>query len=230
MSESQATPILVHHLSVSRSQTILWLLEELEVPYKVEFHQRTPEMQAPKELRAVHPIGRSPVIVDGDVTLAESGAVIEYIIKKYGNGKATPPKDGELIDLYFRHFAEGTFMPLLGNRFIYSIVPQKAPFFLRPLLRSVFSNLDSRLIERPMKATLDYTESVLAKSGGWFAGGEEPTAADFAMSFGLDLMSVKAPDSVGPAIKAWVARIHERPAYKRVSFCAVSIRAINAKL
>ncbi|KAI0067451.1 thioredoxin-like protein [Artomyces pyxidatus] len=215
MSVTEASPLILHHLNNSRSQRILWLLEELGVPYEIKFYQRTPEQFAPKELLDIHPLGKSPVITDGDVTLAESGAIIEYIINKYGNGKAVPPKDGELIDLYFRHFAEGSFMPLLVNKYVYSLVPQRSPFFIRPLLRAVFATLEGRLVERPLKASLDYIETILAKSGGWFAGGDEPTSADYLMSFGLEGLASRSPELVGPATLAWVSRIHERPAYKR---------------
>ncbi|KAI0260734.1 thioredoxin-like protein [Gloeopeniophorella convolvens] len=207
----QQAGLTVHHLNNSRSQRILWLLEELEVPYEIKFYQRTPEQRAPKELIAIHPLGKSPVITDGDVTLAESGAIIQYIINKYGNGRIAPPKEGEVTDIYFTHFSEGSFMPLLTSRYIYNLVPAQAPFFLRPILRSVFSMLDAKVVARPLEASLKYTEEALAKSStGWFAGGPNPTMADYMMTYGLEAVSVRLPHLLGPQTKAWVERVHER--------------------
>ncbi|KAI0254585.1 thioredoxin-like protein [Lactifluus subvellereus] len=211
-----ADKLIVHHLNNSRSQRVLWVLEELEVPYEIKFYQRGPDLRAPKELLDVHPLGRVPIITDGDVTLAESGAIIQYLINKYGNGRATPPKEGELVDLYFTHFSEGSLMPLLVNRFVFSLVPTQAPFFLRPLLRPIFSAIDGRIVAGPLNACLKSVEDALEKSStGWFAGGPNPTMADYMMSFGLEAAAVRAPDLIGQKTKAWVERIHERPAFKR---------------
>ncbi|KAH9965242.1 thioredoxin-like protein [Russula dissimulans] len=208
--------LVVHHLNNSRSQRILWLLEELETPYQVKFYQRDANLRAPKELLKIHPLGKAPVITDGDVTLAESGAITQYIINKYGNGRVAPPKEGELVDLYITHFAEGSFMPLLVNRFIFSLAPAQAPFFLRPLVKIVLSALDANVVAGPLNASLKYIEEVLEKSPtGWFAGGPNPTTADYMMSFGLDELSERSPDLVGPKTKAWAKQVHERPAYKR---------------
>ncbi|KAI0047694.1 thioredoxin-like protein [Auriscalpium vulgare] len=209
------TPVIVHHLNNSRSQRILWLLEELEVPYELKTYQRTPEQLAPKELLEVHPLGKSPVITDGDVTLAESGAIVDYLIEKYGQGKIAPTGEAKLTDLYFRHFAEGSFGPLVSNRYIYSLVPERSPFFLRPILRSVFSSLDAKLIDKPLTAALNFIEATFAKNGNWLAGGAEPTGADYMMSFTLEALAARRPEGLGPLTKAWVERIHARPAYKR---------------
>ncbi|KAN0125896.1 Thioredoxin-like fold [Russula decolorans] len=210
--------LVVHHLNNSRSERVLWLLEELEVPYEIKYYQRDSNQLAPKELLNIHPLGKAPVITDGDVTLAESGAIIQYIINKYGNGRVAPPKEGELTDLYFTHFSEGSFMPLLVNRFIFSMIPAQAPFFLRPLLRPIFSIVDTKVVAGPLNASLKYIEETLEKSTtGWFAGGPNPTMADYMMAFGLDTVTERTPDLVGPKIKAWVERVHERPAYKRAT-------------
>ncbi|KAI0281763.1 thioredoxin-like protein [Russula aff. rugulosa BPL654] len=199
-SSHKLVKLVVHHLNYSRSQRVLWLLEELEVPYEIKFYQREPNQLAPKELLKVNPLGKAPVITDGDVTLAESGAIIQYIINKYGNGRVAPPKEGELTDIYFTHFSEGTFMPLLVNRLVFSVIPTQAPFFLRPILRPIFSTIDAKLIAGPLNASLKQIEETLEKSNtGWFAGGPNPTMADYMM-----------PDLVGPKIKAWVERVHER--------------------
>ncbi|KAH9067873.1 hypothetical protein EDB87DRAFT_1700051 [Lactarius vividus] len=226
--------IHVHHLNNSRSQRILWLLEELEVPYDITFYQRGSDQRAPKELRNIHPLGKSPVITDGDITLAESGAIIrvylnlyyfwssspivaeEYIVNKYGNGRVAPPPEGELADIFFTHFSEGTLMPLLVNRYVFSLVPAQAPFFLRPLLWPICSMLDAQLVAKPLNESLKYVEGALDKSPtGWFAGGPDPTMADYMMSFGLDAFAASMPNSLGPKTKAWVERVHERPAFKR---------------
>jgi glutathione S-transferase len=205
------------------------------VPYQVKFYQRDANLRAPKELLKIHPLGKAPVITDGDFTLAESGAIIQYIINKYGNGRVAPPKEGELVDLYsspysltfimmadhdllVTHFAEGSFMPLLVNRFIFSMAPAQAPFFLRPLVKAILSALDANIVAGPLNASLKYIEEVLEKSPtGWFAGGPNPTTADYMMNFGLDELSERRPDLVGPKTKAWAKQVHERPAYKRAT-------------
>ncbi|KAH8996683.1 thioredoxin-like protein [Lactarius akahatsu] len=208
--------IHLHHLNNSRSQRILWLLEELEVPYDITFYQRGSDQRAPKELRNIHPLGKSPVITDGDIALAESGAIIQYIVNKYGNGRVAPPPEGELNDIFFTHFSEGTLMPLLVNRYVFSLVPTQAPFFLRPLLWPICSMLDAQLVAKPLNESLKYVEGALDKSPtGWFAGGPDPTMADYMMSFGLDAVAASMPNLLGPKTKAWVERVHERPAFKR---------------
>ncbi|KAI0264727.1 thioredoxin-like protein [Gloeopeniophorella convolvens] len=207
--------IIVHHLNDSRSQRVLWLLEELDVPYEIKFYQRNADRHAPKELRAIHPLGKSPVITDGDATLAESGAIVEYLIQKHGNGRFLPPKSGETTNVYFTHFAEGSFMPLVANKYVYGEAPNKTPFFVRPVLKIFFSMLEADRITQPLKGSLAYIEDTLAKSGDWFAGGLEPTAADFMMTYGLEFMHKLAPDALGPKTKAWMDRVHARPAYKR---------------
>ncbi|KAI0260735.1 thioredoxin-like protein [Gloeopeniophorella convolvens] len=213
---AQQDKLIVHHLNNSRSQRILWLLEELEVPYDIKFYQRRPDQSAPKELLAIHPLGKSPVITDGAVTLAESGAIVQYIINKYGNGRAAPPKEGELTDIYFTHFAEGSLMPVLINRYIFRLVPDRAPFFLRPILKPIFAALDAKIVAGSLNASLKYVEEALEKSPtGWFAGGPNPTMADYMMSFGLDAFNSVMPQLLGPKTKAWVELVHERPAFKR---------------
>ncbi|KAI0051386.1 thioredoxin-like protein [Auriscalpium vulgare] len=213
---SAQTPIIVHHLNDSRSQRVLWLLEELEVPYEVKFYQRTADYLAPPELRAVHPLGRSPVITDGPVTLAETAAIVEYLIKKYGKGKFVAPEEGELTELYFRNFSEGTFLPILGQQFVFEQVPKKAPFLLRPLLKVVFTGLTKLLVAKPLQGSLDYIETTLSKSNStWFAGGPEPTASDFLLSYGIETLAVEKDSPLGPKAKAWLAAVQARPAYKR---------------
>ena len=118
--------IIVHHLNNSRSQRILWMLEELGVPYEVKRYEREPSMQAPASLRAVHPLGKSPVITDGDRPLAESGAILEYLVDTYGNGRfrPAPARRSSIHYTYFLHYAEGSLMPLLLMKLIFSRIPR----------------------------------------------------------------------------------------------------------
>jgi glutathione S-transferase len=131
--------ITVHHLNNSRSQRILWMLEELGVPYEVKRYQRKPSMQAPDELRKVHPLGKSPVITDGDKVLAESGAILEYLSETYGGGRFTPaPGTPERLNYtYFMHYAEGSLMPPLLMKLVFGLLPARVPFFMRPVARAL---------------------------------------------------------------------------------------------
>ncbi|KDQ60257.1 hypothetical protein JAAARDRAFT_32638 [Jaapia argillacea MUCL 33604] len=173
-------------------------------------------MLAPDEYRDLHPLGKAPVITDGDVTLAESGAIIEYIIQKYGNGRADPPETGKLDNFYFVHYAEGSLMPLLVNKLMFTLIPQKAPLLLRPLLKPIFGGLAAHLIDPGIKNHCKFIEAHLERGGDWLAGGDHPTAADFMMSFPLEaLQSRGGSGSIGPLTEQYVKRIDERPAYKR---------------
>ena len=129
--------LTVHHLNNSRSQRVLWLLEELGVPYEIVRYQRQPDMRAPKELRAIHPLGKSPVITDGGNTIAESGAIAEYITETYGDGRLIPlPKTPERLRYtYWMHYAEGSAMPPLLLKLLFSLMAKRAPALLRPLVR-----------------------------------------------------------------------------------------------
>ncbi|KAF7973908.1 hypothetical protein HWV62_13950 [Athelia sp. TMB] len=147
--------IIVHHLNDSRSQRILWLLEELELPYEIKQHTRQSDQRAPPELLAVNPLGKSPVIQDGDVTLAESGAIVEYIIEKYGRPQDKPTEAGKLDNLYYVHYSEGTLMPVLVNKLVFQIIPTQAPFFIRPLLWIVFGQVDKQLTAPELKKNHD---------------------------------------------------------------------------
>ncbi|EDR09487.1 uncharacterized protein LACBIDRAFT_319137 [Laccaria bicolor S238N-H82] len=208
--------LTVHHLNNSRSQRILWLLEELNVPYQVKKYERTPQLTAPKELLEINSLGKSPVITDGDVNLAESGAIVEYVIEKYGNGKATPPESGKLDNLYFSHYAEGSFMPVLVQKLIFDIVPQRSPFYIRPFASMIFGQLNKQLVQPEITKHVALIEAHLAKSKSiFFAGGDEPTSADYQMVFPLEALTDGAPDRLGPKIKEYVKTIHDRPAYKR---------------
>ncbi|KAI1798067.1 thioredoxin-like protein [Ganoderma leucocontextum] len=213
--EVVSSKVVVHHLNDSRSQRILWLLEELEVPYEIKKYQRTAERVAPPELKAVHPLGNAPVITDGDLTLAESGAIVEYIIRKYGNGRAQPSESGWLDNIYYTHYSEASLMPMLVNKLIFKIVPERSPFLIRPLLRPVFDKVSALMLEPRLKNHAELIEKHLTKTNGWFAGGEEPTSADYMMIFCLEAWATQDKGALGPKAIEYIKRVHARPGYKR---------------
>jgi glutathione S-transferase len=196
--------ITVHHLNNSRSQRVLWLLEELGVAYEVKRYERDAKtMLAPPALLAVHPLGKSPVIVDGTVTVAESGAVVEYLIERYGEGRLIPPAGSadRRRYTYWLHYAEGSAMPPLLLKLIFDRVANApAPWPISAIARRIAGTVQSSFIGPQLKKHLDYMEAELA-AHTWFAG-EEFTAADVQMSFPLELA-------------AFLERIHARDAYKR---------------
>jgi glutathione S-transferase len=210
--------IVVHHLNNSRSQRILWLLEELGLPYEVKRYQRDAQtMLAPPELRAVHPLGKSPVITDGGQTLAESGAIIEYLAGKYGAGKLVPA-DGtpeKLRYTYWMHFAEGSMMPPLLLKLIFDRIESgPVPFFVKPIARGIAQKVKGLMVLPNLQRLLDFMEGELGKSA-WFAG-ESFSAADIQMSFPLEAAAMRAGlDQGRPKLWAWLKTIHARPAYQR---------------
>ena len=210
--------IVVHHLNNSRSQRILWLLEELGVPYEVKRYERDSQtMLAPPSLRAVHPLGKSPVITDGDLTLAESGAIIEYLAGRYGAGKLVPAAGTpeHLRYLYWLHYAEGSAMPPLLLKLVFDRVETAPmPFFVRPIARQIAGRAKSSFIEPQIKLHLGYMESELGKHA-WFAG-DEFSAADVQLSFPLEAAAARAGlDASLPKLTAFLERVHARPAYQR---------------
>lgn len=210
--------VVVHHLNNSRSQRILWLLEELEVPYELRRYERDRKtMLAPPELRAIHPLGKSPVITDGDLTLAESGAIIEYLVAKYGKGRLVPPLGSQekIRYCYWLHFAEGTAMPPLLMKLVFDRV-EKAPmpFFARPIARALAANVKKSFIQPNIDRNLEYLEAELGKNE-WFAG-DEFTAADVQMSFPVEASAARGGLSgAHPKLRSFLDRIHARPAYGR---------------
>jgi glutathione S-transferase len=208
--------LTVHHLNNSRSQRVLWLLEELGLPYEIKRYQRQPDMMAPKELRAVHPLGKSPVITDNGNTIAESGAIIDYIIDTYGEGRLIPPpKTPERLRYtYWLHYAEGSAMPPLLLKLLFTMMPQRAPALLRPLVKLVSGGALTGFVDPQLKQHMAFWEGELSKSD-YFAGSDF-TAADIQMSFPLEAASSRAGlDQTYPKAQAWLTRIHARPAYQR---------------
>ena len=209
--------ITVHHLNNSRSQRVLWLLEELGLPYEVRRYQRDPKtMLAPPELRAVHPLGKSPVISDGELTLAESGAIIEYLADKYGAGKLVPVLGTaeRLRYAYWMHFAEGSAMPPLLMKLIFDrLESAPMPFFVRPVARAIARKARSGFVTPNIERTLDFMEAELNKSA-WFAG-DEFTAADIQMSFPLEAAAARGGlNASRPKLMEFLARSHAREAYR----------------
>ena len=210
--------LTVHHLNNSRSQRVLWLLEELGVPYEVKRYQRDRKtMLAPPELKAVHPLGKSPVITDGSATLAESGAIVEYLIDRYGEGRLAPARGTpeQLRYTYWLHYAEGSAMPPLLLKLVFDrIGSAPVPFFVKPIVRTIVDKAMKGFINPQLKTHLDYMEAELGKSE-WFAG-TGFTAADIQMSFPIEAAASRAGlDATRPRLWAWLQRIHARPAYQR---------------
>jgi glutathione S-transferase len=210
--------ITVHHLNNSRSQRVLWLLEELGLEYDIKRYQRDAKtMLAPPELRQAHPLGKSPVITDGGVTLAESGAIVQYLAERRGGGKLVPTADSPdwLRYVYWLHFAEGSAMPPLLMKLVFDrMATGPMPFFVRPIARGIAAKVKSSFIEPNITRNLDYMEAEIGMTG-WFAG-SELTAADIQMSFPLEASAARGGlDRSRPKLMDWLDRIHARPAYKR---------------
>ena len=210
--------IVVHHLNNSRSQRVLWLLEELGLEYEVKRYQRDPKtMLAPAALKAVHPLGKSPVITDGANTVAESGAIIEYLVERYGNGRLVPAAGSpeKLRYTYWLHFAEGSAMsPLLMKLVFDKVETNPMPFFAKPIARGIAQKVKSTFVQPNIDNQLAYMEAELDKNK-WFAGNEF-SAADIQMSFPLEAAASRAGlDARLPKLTAFLQRIHARPAYQR---------------
>jgi glutathione S-transferase len=210
--------ITVHHLDNSRSQRVLWLLEELDLAYEVKSYRRDPRtMLAPPELRAVHPLGKSPVITDGPLTVAESGAILEYLVERHGAGRLKPAADGAdlLLYRYFMHYAEGSAMPPLLLKLVFDRLERAPmPFFIRPIARGIAGKAKAGFITPQINNHLDFLEAELARRP-WFAGAEF-SAADVQMSFPLEAAAARGGlDGGRPRLMDFLQRIHARDAYQR---------------
>ena len=210
--------IIVHHLNNSRSQRVLWLLEELGIPYEIQKYERDAKtMLAPPALLKIHPLGKSPVITEDGVTVAESGAIIEYLLERHGGGRLMPPAGTpeRLRFTYWLHFAEGSAMsPLLMKLVFDRIETSPMPFFVKPIARGISGKVKKALIEPNLKRQLDYMESELAKSE-WFAGNDF-SAADIQMSFPVEAAAQRAGlDASRPKLMTWLKKIHARPAFRK---------------
>ena len=216
--------LTLHHLATSRSQRILWLLEELQLPYELKVYQRDKATRlAPPELKKIHPLGKSPVITDGAEVLAESGAIIEYLVETYG-----AQASGELAHLqpapgtpahrqcrFWMHYAEGSLMNWLVMKLVFGSIPaQPMPFFVRPVARGICTGVQKRLIDPNLATALAFIEKHLG-THTWFAG-QHLTMADFQMSFAVEALTSRASQSTAaPHLQAYLARMRARPAYQR---------------
>lgn len=210
--------ITVHHLEDSRSQRVLWLLEELGVDYEIKLYKRDPKtMLGPESLKQIHPLGKSPVLEDDGRAIAESGAIIEYLVEHYGDGRLIPPagSDERLAYTYWLHYSEGSLMPLMLLKLIFDrLAYPPMPLVMRPAAALIAMGVKGKFVAPRLKDQLDFIEGELAKSS-WFAG-DEFTAADIQMSFPLE--AAVARNAIGedrPNIRNFVKTIHARPAYQR---------------
>lgn len=193
--------IVVHHLNQSRSQRILWLLEELELPYEIAFYQRDSRNMAPESLRSIHPLGKSPIITDGDRVVAESGAIIDYIVRRHGHGRLHPdPSDGAYDEyVYWLHYAEGSAV---------------TPFVIMPIAQAFAAKAAplKRRVDFEMNLNLSFVDRILADRD--YLLGDELTASDIQMSFVGELAASSDDITRYPNIDAWVMRFQARDAYK----------------
>jgi glutathione S-transferase len=209
--------ITVHHLNNSRSQRVLWLLEELALPYEIRHYERDANGLAPKSLEAVHPLGKSPVITDDGLTIAESGAILEYLVERHGGGRMAPrPGTPERLRYtYWMHYAEGSAMPPLLMKLVFDRVGNgPMPFFVKPIAKGIAAKVNRVFLGPQIRRHLDFMESSL-KESPWFAG-ETFSAADIQMSFPVEAAQARAGlDARRPRLMDWLTRIRARPAYRR---------------
>jgi glutathione S-transferase len=216
--------ITVHHLETSRSQRVLWLLEELGVPYEIKLYKRDPKTRlAPAALKAIHPLGKSPVITDGTETIAESGAILEYLVERYGahgtdelahlQPVAGTPEYRQ--SRFWMHYAEGSLMNWLVMKLVFMTIPtQPMPFFVRPIARQLCAQVQVKLIDPNVATALAFMEDHLG-GHAWFAG-ENLSIADFQMSFAVEAALARGADSAQfPRLRAYRDRMTARPAYQR---------------
>ena len=216
--------ITVHHLETSRSQRILWLLEELAIPYEIKRYARDANSRlAPPELKAIHPLGKAPVITDGQLVIAESGAIIEYLCETYGDKTDSaelrflqPQKgtDAYRHNRFWMHYAEGLLMNWLVMKLVFSGIPaQPMPFFVKPIARGMCNAVMERLIDPNLDTAMPFINDHLAKNK-WFSG-EHLSMADFQMSFAIEALLARAKKGNScEHVEAFKTRINARPAYQ----------------
>lgn len=210
--------ITVHHLENSRSQRLLWLLEELGLDYQIKHYQRDPKtMLAPPSLKQVHPLGKSPVLVDEGNVVAESGAIIEYVLQRYDHANALAPSPGTSERqrfTYWLHYAEGSLMPPLLMSLVFSRIKQAPmPFFVRPIARAIADKAMNGFVGPQIKSHFDFVEAELAERP-WFAG-DRFSAADIQMSFPIEAAGARGGLGSRPKLQAWLEAIRKRAAYQR---------------
>ncbi len=206
--------LTLHHLEKSRSHRVLWLLEKLRVPYELEVYRRDPNtLLAPKKLQQLHPLGKSPILTDDEITVAESGAILEYVLDRHGRGQLRPEDETRHRQYrYWLHYAEGSLMPLLVMRLVFERVPKgPMPFFVRPVARLITSKVNEKFLGPQIARHLDYIESHLGQHE-WFAG--EFSAADIQMSYPLEAASSRVDLAGYPAIRSFLERCRADEAYQ----------------
>lgn len=208
--------IIVHHLENSRSQRVLWLLEELGLPYEVKRYERDPVTNlGPPELYDIHPLGKSPVITDGEISVAETGAIFEYLVDTYDKSGRLKPAQGTQAArdyTYWLHYAEGSAMTNLLLKLVFTRLPGNAPLLLRPLVKGISGKAVAAFIDPRIAEHAVYWNQSLSKTG-YFVG-DQLTAADIMMSFPLEATASRGDISDLPNITAFVERCHAMPAYK----------------
>ncbi len=210
--------LTVHHLEHSRSQRVLWMLEELGVDYDIRAYARDAKTRlAPPELKAVHPLGKSPVITDGEHTIAETGAIIEYLLDTYGDGRLRPaPGSADYLQYrYWLHAAEGSIMPLLVMKLVFNATTEKpVPFFIRPITGAVAKQVGKAYIDPAIESAMALMEDTLSRQE-WFAG-DALTGADVMMSFPVQAAFVRSAKPADfPKLAAFLERVEARPAYRK---------------
>lgn len=208
--------ITVHHLEQSRSHRVLWLLEELEVPYQIKRYQREASMLAPEALKKVHPLGKSPVITDENQVIAESGAILSYLENKYDSEHRLKPADEQarLQANYWLHYAEGSLMPLLLMKLVFGRLGQApVPWLLRPAGAALGKGMQKAWLDKQLAPHRQMIEQQLA-SQPWFAG-KRFSIADIQMSFPLLAMQSRGGLTDMPATAAWLATLQQRAAWQR---------------
>lgn len=209
--------IVLHHLEHSRSQRIIWLLEELGVEYDIQRYERDKETYlAPASLKKIHPLGKSPVITDGDKTIAESGLIVEYLIRRYGRERLMPSEDSDDYwdYLYWMHYAEGSLMPLMVMSLIFTrIETAPVPFFVKPIAKGIVNKVRASFIHPNIDTHMQHIENHL-NGRQWFVG-EQLSGADIQMIFPLEAALNRGVDgSRYPNIQRFVNHVHGLDHYK----------------
>lgn len=212
--------ITVHHLENSRSLRILWLLEELELPYEIREYPRDPvTMRAPPALRQLHPLGKAPVVEVAEAggpryVLAESGAIIEHFVDQQGRLAPAPGTEAHRRFRYFLHYAEGSLMPpLLLKLITLNVRAAKVPFFVKPIARRIAEQIDASFTDAEIERHFSFLDAELA--GRPFFAGEEFSAADIQMFYSVDAGRARADHVDRPHLQDWLDRVRARAGYKR---------------
>ncbi|MEQ9505995.1 MAG: glutathione S-transferase [Hyphomonas sp.] len=211
--------ITLHHLEKSQSIRILWLLEELGAPYEIKLYDRDPQTRlAPADYKAVSPLGTAPVITDGDVTLAETNAIVDYILDTHDPAGRLRPAAGSPMRakyLFWFHTSQGSLQPLLTNKFVMMALTTRSPFLVRPIAKSLVGALDKGFFGPRLDALFREIETALGKSK-WFAG-EELTAADIVMGYSMELCAHRGgmTEAAFPNAFRFLKQMREYPSYIR---------------